>query len=39
MTTWDNSTDILVVGSGGGGMTAAVTAKDHGSHVIVIGLA
>jgi len=36
MITWDESTDILVVGSGGGGMTAAVTAKDRGASVIII---
>ncbi len=36
MNKWDKSTDLLVVGSGSGGMTAAVTAKDQGSNVIVI---
>ena len=29
-------TDILVVGSGGGGMTAALTAKDLGNEVLII---
>jgi 3-oxosteroid 1-dehydrogenase len=36
MNKWEDSTDILVVGSGGGGMTAAVVAKDQGSQVILI---
>lgn len=34
--TWDYTTDVLVVGSGGGGMTAALVAKDQGSSVLVI---
>jgi len=29
-------TDVLVVGSGGGGMTAALTAKDLGNEVLII---
>src|SRR4030043_2074891 len=33
---WDHSTDVLVVGSGGGGMTAALVAGDHGADVLVI---
>ncbi len=33
---WDYSTDLLVVGSGAGGMTTAVVASDLGADVIVI---
>ena len=33
---WDFATDILVVGSGGGGMTAALVAKDHGLEPLVL---
>ena len=36
MKTWDFITDILVVGSGGGGMTAALIAKDLGNDVLLI---
>ncbi len=36
MTDWDYSTDILVVGSGGGGMTAALVAKDLGNESMII---
>jgi 3-oxosteroid 1-dehydrogenase len=34
--TWNHTTDVLVVGSGGGGMTAALTARDRGADVLVI---
>ena len=34
--TWDYTTDVLVVGSGGGGMTAALVAKDHGADALVV---
>jgi len=34
--TWDYTTDVLVVGSGGGGMTAGVVAKDRGCSALVI---
>ncbi len=33
---WDIETDILVVGSGAGALTAAVTAADHHARVLVI---
>jgi 3-oxosteroid 1-dehydrogenase len=33
---WDIETDILVVGSGAGALTAAVTAADHHADVLVI---
>src|SRR5512136_484943 len=33
---WDETTDILVVGSGGGGMTAALMARDRGADVLVM---
>ena len=34
--TWDYTTDVLVVGSGGGGMVAALVAKDKGCDAIII---
>jgi 3-oxosteroid 1-dehydrogenase len=34
--TWDYTTDILVVGSGGGGMVAAIIAKDQGKSALLI---
>jgi len=36
MTKWDYTTDVLVVGSGGGALTAALVVKLSGFHVIVI---
>ncbi len=33
---WDYSTDLLVVGSGGGGMTAALFAHDLGSRALIL---
>ncbi|MDB5975242.1 MAG: fumarate reductase/succinate dehydrogenase flavoprotein, partial [Nevskia sp.] len=34
--TWDVTTDVLVVGSGAGGQTAAIAAADQGAQVVVI---
>jgi 3-oxosteroid 1-dehydrogenase len=36
MTTWDHSVDLIAVGSGGGGMVAALTAADAGAEVLVV---
>lgn len=36
MTNWDYKTDLIVVGSGGGGMTAALTAKLEGLDSLVL---
>ncbi len=33
---WDETADIVVIGSGGGGMTAALVAKDLGSTALVL---
>ena len=33
---WDETTDVLVVGAGGGGMTAALMAKDRGAQALVL---
>ena len=30
MTTWDSTVDLVIVGSGGGGMVAALTAAEPG---------
>lgn len=35
-TNWDEEIDLLIVGSGGGGMTAALVAKSLGLDVLVI---
>ena len=34
--TWDHVTGVLVVGSGGGGMVAALAAKDQGCDTLII---
>ena len=36
MTRWDYETDLLVVGSGGGGMTAALVGKLEGMETLII---
>ncbi|MFI0367813.1 FAD-binding protein [Actinomadura sp. 1N219] len=36
MAAWDHEYDLVVVGSGGGGMTAALTAHDAGMSVLVV---
>ncbi len=33
---WDHETDFLVIGSGGGGMTAAIVAHDRGASTLVV---
>ena len=36
MTTWDSTVDLVVVGSGGGGLVAALAASDAGASVLVL---
>jgi 3-oxosteroid 1-dehydrogenase len=36
MTTWDYAADLVIVGSGGGGMAAALAATDAGSTALVL---
>ena len=36
MTTWDSTVDFVIVGSGGGGMVAALTAADLGASAVVL---
>ena len=36
MAHWDEMTDVLVVGSGGGGMTAALAAHEKGARALVL---
>jgi 3-oxosteroid 1-dehydrogenase len=36
MTTWDTTVDFVIVGSGGGGMTAALAAHDAGASALVL---
>ncbi|WP_138380737.1 FAD-binding protein [Luteithermobacter gelatinilyticus] len=33
---WEQETDVLVIGSGAGAMTAALVAHDHGARVLVV---
>lgn len=35
-TTWDLETDVIAIGSGGGGLGAAITAHDHGADAVVL---
>ena len=35
-TTWDLEADVVAIGSGGGGLCAAITAHDHGASAIVL---
>ncbi len=34
--TWDRETDVVIVGCGGAGTTAAITAHDAGAEVIIV---
>jgi thioredoxin reductase len=34
--TWDEETDVVIVGCGGAGAVAAITASDAGAKVIVM---
>jgi 3-oxosteroid 1-dehydrogenase len=36
MTTWDTTVDVVIVGSGGGGMVAALTADEAGASALVL---
>jgi len=36
MATWDSTADVVIVGSGGGGMVAALTAADAGASALVL---
>lgn len=36
MKRWDIDADVVVVGSGGAGLTAAILAHDHGARVVVL---
>ena len=36
MTEWDSTVDFVIVGSGGGGMVAALTADDAGASTLVL---
>ncbi len=36
MTAWDHETDVVAIGSGAGGMTAALTARLLGSEALVV---
>lgn len=36
MTTWDSTVDFVIVGSGGGGMVAALTASQQGASALVL---
>jgi succinate dehydrogenase/fumarate reductase flavoprotein subunit len=36
MKDWDETTDVLVIGSGSAGMSAALSARHHGAEVLVL---
>ena len=36
MTTWDSTVDVVIVGTGGGGIVAALAAADAGMHALVL---
>ena len=36
MTTWDKSVDLVIAGSGGGGLVAAIAAIDEGLEPLVL---
>lgn len=36
VTAWDRITDVLVIGYGGSGAAAAITANDHGAKVLIL---
>jgi 3-oxosteroid 1-dehydrogenase len=36
MTTWDTAVDLVIIGSGGGGMVAALAAADAGASALVL---
>src|SRR5580692_9860688 len=36
MTTWDSTVDVVIVGSGGGGMVAALAATAQGADALVL---
>ncbi len=36
MTSWDSTFDVVVIGSGGGGLVAALTAAETGAGVLVV---
>jgi 3-oxosteroid 1-dehydrogenase len=36
VTTWDSTVDVVIIGSGGGGMVAALTAADAGANALVL---
>ena len=33
---WDHEVDVVAIGSGGGGLSAAITAADHGASALVV---
>ena len=33
---WDLEADVVSIGSGGGGLSAAITAHDHGARALVL---